>query len=136
MGVLEQGTTMPTRKVHLTRDDLTAYAAASGDSNPIHADDEAARAVGLPGVVAHGMLTLGAVMAEVAAFTGDRGRIAGFGARFIKPVVVPADRGADLTIGGEVTAADPAAGTAEITLTVTCDGVKVLGMAKAQVVPA
>jgi acyl dehydratase len=132
---LKVGRPLPARTVTLTRADLAAYAAASGDSNPIHADDAAARAVGLPGVVAHGMLTLGRAMAAVADFAGGPDRLVEFGARFIKPVVVPADGGVDLTIEGTVTAVDEH-GNADIDLTVTTSGAKVLGMAKARVRPS
>ena len=135
MSDLTPGQRLPTRTVTLTRADLAAYAAASGDSNPIHADDAAARAGGLPGVVAHGMLTLGRAMAVVADFAGGPGRLVEFGARFIKPVAVPDDGGVDLTIDGTVTAVGDD-GTADIELTVTSAGVKVLGMAKARVRPS
>jgi acyl dehydratase len=129
---LAPGQQLPTRTVTLTRADLIAYAEASGDSNPIHVDDAAARAVGLPGVVAHGMLTLGRAMAAVADFAGGPDRLVEFGGRFIKPVVVPAEGGADLTIDGTVTSVNDDA-TADIDVTVTCSGVKVLGMARARV---
>jgi acyl dehydratase len=132
MSHLSPGLHLPARTVTLTRADLAAYAAASGDANPIHADDEAARAVGLPGVVAHGMLTLGRAMAVVAEFAGGPDRLVEFGARFIKPVPVPAEGGVELTIDGTVTAVDEG-GFADIDLTVTAAGAKVLGMAKARV---
>jgi acyl dehydratase len=132
---LTPGAELPARTVTLTRADLAAYAAASGDSNPIHADDAAAQAVGLPGVVAHGMLTLGRAMAVVAEFAGGPDRLVEFGARFIRPVPVPAEGGIDLTIEGTVTAVD-GSGVADIDLTVTASGAKVLGMAKARVRPS
>ena len=135
MSDLTPGQQLPSRTVTLTRADLSAYAQASGDSNPIHADDAAARAVGLPGVVAHGMLTLGRAMAVVAEFAGGPDRLVEFGARFIKPVAVPADGGVDLTIDGTVTAVDEH-GNADIDLTVTAAGTKVLGMARARVRPS
>lgn len=135
MSDLSPGQQLPSRTVTLTRADLAAYAEASGDSNPIHADDAAAQAVGLPGVVAHGMLTLGRAMAVVAEFAGGADRLVEFGARFIKPVAVPADGGVDLTIDGTVTAVDEH-GTADIDLTVTSSGAKVLGMARARVRPS
>jgi acyl dehydratase len=132
MSNLSPGQHLPARTMTLTRADLAAYAQASGDSNPIHADDEAARAVGLPGVVAHGMLTLGRAMAVVAEFAGGPDRLVEFGGRFIKPVVVPADGGVDLTIEATVTALDEH-GIADIDLTVTSSGTKILGMARARV---
>lgn len=51
-----------------TREQIAAYAEASGDHNPIHLDDEFARSVGLPGVIAHGLLQMG-IAATVAAET-------------------------------------------------------------------
>jgi acyl dehydratase len=135
MSGFSPGLKLPARTVTLTRADLAAYAAASGDSNPIHVDDAAARAVGLPGVVAHGMLTLGRAMTVVAEFAGGPDRLVEFGARFIKPVPVPAQGGVDLIIEGTVTTVDEE-GTADIDLTVTASGTKVLGMAKARVRPS
>ena len=57
---------MSERSVRFTREQIAAYAQASGDINPIHLDDEFARSVGLPGVIAHGMLQMG-LMGVVAA---------------------------------------------------------------------
>jgi acyl dehydratase len=64
------------------------YAAASGDANPIHVDDEAARAVGLPGVILHGMCTMAlcakAVVDSVGG--GDPTRLRRLAVRFYRPV--------------------------------------------------
>ena len=60
--------------VHFTREQIAAYAQASGDHNPIHLDDEVARSVGLPGVIAHGMLQMG-LLARVAGEPGDLRRL-------------------------------------------------------------
>lgn len=57
---------MTQRAVTFTKEQIAAYAEASGDRNPIHLDDDFARSVGLPGVIAHGLLQMG-VMATVAA---------------------------------------------------------------------
>jgi acyl dehydratase len=127
-----QPDTLFTRTVHLTRDDLRRYAAASGDANPIHADDEAARSVGLPGVVAHGMLTLGLAMTAVADWAGSADALTEFGARFVKPVPVDARTGAELVITG-TRGSDGDAGSTRVDVTVTCAGTKVLGMARAVV---
>jgi len=130
----EQPTDQPlfTRTVHLTRGDLRRYAEASGDHNPIHVDDAAAQAVGLPGVVAHGMLTLGLAMSAVAEWAGSPDALVEFGGRFVKPVPVDADTGADL----QITAASAGRtddGDTRVEVTVRCAGTKVLGMAKALV---
>ena len=120
--------------VHLTRADLLAYADASGDHNPIHRDDAAAQAVGLPGVLAHGMLTLGLACSAVATWAGSSDAVVEFGGRFVKPVLVDAQDGADLII--ELSPAegpDAATGLTRVDVTVTVAGVKVLGMARASV---
>jgi acyl dehydratase len=123
-----------TTHVHLTRADLLAYADASGDANPIHRSDEAARAVGLPGVLAHGMLTLGLACSAVADWAGSSDAVVEFGGRFVKPVLVDADTGADLTIElAPADTADPDTGLTRVDITVTAAGVKVLGMARASV---
>lgn len=123
-----------TTHVHLTRVDLLAYADASGDSNPIHQSDEAARAVGLPGVLAHGLLTLGLACSAVADWAGSSDAVVEFGGRFIKPVLVDADTGADLTIDlAPADAPDPETGLTRVDITLTSAGVKALGMARASV---
>lgn len=103
----------------VTRASLVAYAAASGDHNPIHQDEDVAVAVGLPGVIAHGMYTLALAARYVDEVLGERGRIASLGAKFAKPVVVPAE-GVDVVVSG-VRKDDTT-----LVLTVTCEGVEVL----------
>jgi acyl dehydratase len=83
----------------VTRADLVAYAAASGDPNPIHQDPQIARSVGLPDVIAHGMFTLALVARYVDEQLGEPGRIAELGAKFTKPVVVP-EGGTEVHIEG------------------------------------
>ncbi|WP_148611323.1 MaoC/PaaZ C-terminal domain-containing protein [Nocardioides rubriscoriae] len=104
----------------VTREALVAYAAASGDHNPIHQDEQVARAVGLPGVIAHGMYTLALAARYVDEQVGERGRIATIGAKFTKPVVVPVE-GVDVEVSG-VRKDDRT-----LAVTVTCEGVTVLG---------
>ena len=62
------------RAVTFTREQIAAYAEASGDRNPIHLDDDFARSVGLPGVIAHGLLQMGiaGTVASEEAGGGDR----------------------------------------------------------------
>ena len=69
-GVWQAGTVLEPREFWVTRADLVGYAEASGDHNPIHVDEEVALAVGLPGVIAHGMYTLGLAARAVAGWTG------------------------------------------------------------------
>jgi acyl dehydratase len=114
----------------LTRADLVAYAEASGDPNPIHQDEEVARSVGLPGVIAHGMLTLGLAGRAVAAWT-DGAEVVELGCKFTNPVVVPADEPVEVVVSGTVKKVED--GLATIALDVTCNDVKVLGMPKAVV---
>src|SRR3954452_15776114 len=104
----------------ITRADLVAYAAASGDPNPIHQDPEVARSVGLPDVIAHGMYTLALVARYVDEQLGGPGRIVELGAKFTKPVVVPES-------GTEVTVAGAWRDERTLALTVTCRGETVLG---------
>lgn len=112
--------------VPVTRETLVAYADASGDQNPIHQDEDFARSVGLPDVIAHGMWTLGATGTVVADWAGDAGRVVEFGTRFTKPVVVPAS-GAEVVVAGVVKAVDAESGRVTVDLTTTAGGEKVLG---------
>ena len=114
----------------VTREALVAYAAASGDHNPIHQDEAVARSVGLPGVIAHGMYTLALVGRAVAEWT-DGAEVVELGSKFTSPVVVPAEGGADVRVSGSVKSV--ADGLATLSLEVTCEGQKVLGMPKAVV---
>ncbi|HET8663776.1 MAG TPA: MaoC/PaaZ C-terminal domain-containing protein [Nocardioides sp.] len=104
----------------VTREALKAYAAASGDPNPIHQDPEVARSVGLPDVIAHGMFTLALAARYVDEQLGEPGRIVELGAKFTKPVVVPAS-------GTEVEVSGTWRDERTIALTVTCAGESVLG---------
>lgn len=95
---------LPTRQYQLTRADLVRYAGASGDINPIHWSDRVATGAGLPGVIAHGMLTMGLAGRLLTEWTGDPGAIVEYGVRFARPVVVPDDDvGVTLTVSGVVT---------------------------------
>ncbi|MFM6852386.1 MAG: MaoC/PaaZ C-terminal domain-containing protein, partial [Terrabacter sp.] len=85
------GDTFGPQTVPVARETLVAYADASGDQNPIHQDEEFAKGVGLPDVIAHGMWTMGAAGSAVSAWAGGADRVVEFGTRFTKPVVVPAE---------------------------------------------
>ena len=74
----------------VTRDQIRAYAEASGDHNPIHLDDDAARAAGLPGVIAHGMLGMAQLANFVVAYAGDHRRLRRLRCRF-SGMVLPGD---------------------------------------------
>ena len=127
------GTELPELVVRVTRADLVRYAGASGDLNPIHWSDRVATSVGLPGVIAHGMLTMGIAVRAVTAWTGDPAAVLDYQVRFGRPVVVPDDdEGAELTVRGTVGALLDE-GRARVDLTVTSGGEKVLSLARAVV---
>lgn len=127
---LAPGDVLPEQVFTVTRADLVAYAAASGDHNPIHQDEDVALGVGLPGVIAHGMYTLALVGRAVSTWT-DGAEVVELGSKFTSPVVVPADGGADVVVRGTVKSV--ADGLATLALEVTCEGQKVLGMPRAVV---
>lgn len=132
---LEVGQQLPSRTLHLDRSTLVRYAGASGDFNPIHWDERTATAVGLPDVIAHGMLTMGAAVQPVVDWLGDAGRVVGYQVRMSGMVPVPHDGGADVEVSAVVKSIDEAAGTAVVELTATCDGAKVLSRALVTVRP-
>jgi acyl dehydratase len=126
------GTALPEEIVYLDRALLKAYADASGDQNPIHQNEEFALSVGLPNVIAHGMLTMALVGKYVTDWSGGSASVKEFGARFIKPVIVPAGDKVDLTINATVIEVNGE--EIKLDLIATSAGVKVLGMAKAVVI--
>ena len=123
------GDALPPRDVEITRADLRRYAEASGDHNPIHLEDGAAQALGLPGVVAHGMLTSALAIGVVAQWAGGADRVLATSIRFAGPVVVPADEPAVLEVAGKVRTVAEDGSRADLALTVTCGGAKVFGKA-------
>ncbi|ASY15021.1 acyl dehydratase [Candidatus Planktophila dulcis] len=129
--MIEVGTVLDEKVFYLDRALLKAYADASGDQNPIHQNEEFAVSVGLPNVIAHGMLTMALVGKYVSDFAGGSANVLEYSARFIKPVIVPAGEKVDLTV--TATVAEVADGKISLSLSATSAGVKVLGMAKAVV---
>lgn len=129
MSHFEIGQDLPEVSYSIDRALLVAYANASGDHNPIHQNEDFAKSVGLPDVIAHGMLTMALAGRYVSEVAGGSENVKEFFARFIKPVVVPEGTTVNLYLSGRVSAIE--SGTAKIDLQATCDGVKVLGMAKA-----
>lgn len=112
------------------RDDLARYATAAGDANPIHLGDEAAQALGLPGVVAHGMLTLGLALRLVVEALPPGWWVNEYSTRFARPVVVP-QHGTQLQVSAQVH--EMTQKHAMIGLTVTVQGAEVLTKATAKV---
>lgn len=129
--MIEVGTILPTKVFYLDRGLLKAYADASGDHNPIHQSEEFALSVGLPNVIAHGMLTMALVGKFITDWAGGSANVKEFSARFIKPVIVPAGEKVDLTVTATVIEIDGA--KIKLDCVATSAGVKVLGMAKAVV---
>ncbi len=129
--MIEVGTILPTKVFYLDRGLLKAYADASGDQNPIHQSEEFALSVGLPNVIAHGMLTMALVGKFITDWAGGSANVKEFSARFIKPVIVPAGEKVDLTVTATVIEID--GGEIKLDCVATSAGVKVLGMAKAVV---
>lgn len=130
---MEVGAQLPPRTFRVTREDLVKYAGASLDFNPIHWSDRFATKVGLPGVIAHGMLTMAFAGQALAEWAGDPAAVVDYRVRFTKPVVVPDDdTGTEVVVSG-VVKGHTDEGYAQVELTVTCTGEKVLGQARAVV---
>ena len=124
---LEIGQELAPKTFTINRKLLIAYANASGDQNPIHQDETFAKSVGLPDVIAHGMLTMALAGKYLSDLSGSE-NVLEFSAKFIKPVVVPAETDVSLIVSGKVT--EVVNGTAKIELLAMCNEIKVLGVAK------
>ncbi|KGA21593.1 hypothetical protein GM51_1520 [freshwater metagenome] len=127
MNKIEVGAELAPKSFLINRKLLVEYADASGDQNPIHQDEAFAKSVGLPDVIAHGMLTMALAGKYLSDISGSQS-VLEFSAKFIKPVVIPADTDVALVISGKVTEVNN--GIAKIELLAMCNEVKVLGMAK------
>jgi acyl dehydratase len=130
---LEIGQEIGSEVFTFTRDSLVRYAGASGDFNPIHYRDDFAKSVGLDGVLAHGMLTMGAAVQVAVNWVGDAGKVIDYGVRFTKPVFVDVNEGALVTVVGKIGAIDLEAKTVRIDLTAVSHELAVLGKAQAVV---
>ena len=130
---LSVGDVVAERTFEVTRDSLVRYAGASGDFNPIHYRDDIATSVGLPGVIAHGMLTMGLAVQPVVEWAGDPALVVDYQVRFTRPVVVDPSEGATVTVSAKVGQLDAEARLARIDLTTTFGGETVLGKAQVRV---
>jgi acyl dehydratase len=130
---LEVGQEIGSTEFLLTRDSLVRYAGASGDFNQIHYRDDVAAAVGLPGVLAHGMLTMGAAVQVAVDWVGNSGAIVDYQVRFTKPVVVDPIKGAVLVVTGKVGEIDAENNIVRVDLEAVFADTKVLGKAQARV---
>jgi acyl dehydratase len=138
-----EGAQLPPLSVRVSRTDLVRYAGASGDFNPIHWNDRVAESVGLPGVVAHGMLTMALGGRVVTDWLGDPGAVVSYQVRFTRPVPVPDvvdgvddAPGALVELSGTVksiTVAEDGGRTARVEIAAKFDGKAVLGRATAVV---
>ena len=127
----EPGTELPPQQYQVTRRDLVRYAGASGDFNVIHWNERIARSVGLPDVIAHGMLTMALAGRFLAEWAGDPGAVTDYGVRFSAPVVVPDDdQGATVELAGTVTE-QLEDGQVAVEVTARSAGAKVLTRARA-----
>ena len=138
LGALGEGHHIVTKTFALDRESLVRYAGASGDLNPIHYRDDVAQSVGLEGVLAHGMLTMGLAIGPLAEWLEGTGHITSYQVRFTKPVYVPTSGSVEVTVQASVSKRDvPEAGQVTVALSVTIgDGVTVLGKVFAVVSPA
>lgn len=133
MPTLEQltvGDEVASATYRFTRDSLVRYAGASGDFNAIHYRDDVAVSVGLPGVLAHGMLTMGVAVQPVVEWLGDPGRVLNYQVKFTRPVLVDPAEGAEVAVLARVGAVAVEEQSARIDLTVTFNGDTVLGKAQ------
>lgn len=132
MPEITAGTELPELRVPVTRSTVVRYSGASTDFNEIHFSERHATAIGLPGVVAHGMWTMGAGLKLVTDWIGDPARVTSYTVRFTKPVVVPdTDEGTEVAYAGTVTEVTDA--VAKVSITATCGDAQVLGAARAEV---
>ncbi|WP_312180042.1 MaoC family dehydratase [Arthrobacter sp.] len=133
---LAAGQEIGSTTIEISRADLVRYAGASGDFNPIHWNERFARSVELPGVIAHGMFTMGAAVQLVTDWIGDPGAVLDYQTRFTRPVLVEDlddAPGAVVDVTGTIGAIDADNSTARVDLTVTFNGQKVLVKAQAVV---
>ena len=127
------GQDLPTLDLAFTRSDLVAYANASGDQNPIHQDEAFATSVGLPDVIAHGMLTMGRAIRVVTDWVGDPTAVVDYSVRMTRPVVVPdTAEGSIVSFTGKVSQINDD-GTIQVDIGAVFGETKVLGLAKATV---
>lgn len=127
------GQVVAEKNFDISRDSLVRYAGASGDFNPIHYRDDVAQKVGLPGVLAHGMLTMGISIAPIVEWAGSSAAVVDYSVRFTKPVVVPADGAARVSVTATVAVIEQESSRVRIDLTTTYEGNTVLGKAQAWV---
>lgn len=130
---VEVGASLPAQTFPIDRAALVRYAGASGDFNPIHWSEQTATGVGLPNVIAHGMLTMATAVRVVTDWLGDPAGVLDYGVRFTRPVVVEFDQPASLEVAGTVRSMDEESVSAVVDLTATVNGETVLAKARVTV---
>lgn len=137
---LEVGQEVLNRTIPISRADLVCYAGASGDYNTIHWNERFAKEVGLPNVIAHGMLTMALAVGPITQWAGSPGAVIDYRTRFTKPVVVPdAENGSpeqptvELAVTATVGAVDEDNGTVRLDVNVTAEDTSVLGRTQVKV---
>jgi acyl dehydratase len=130
---VEVGTDLPGQSFDVERSDLVRYAGASGDFNAIHWSEETATGVGLPDVIAHGMLTMALGIRVATDWVGDPGAVVDYGVRFTRPVVVPRSSVVTIDVSGKVISKDETAGTVVVSLTAAVAGKTIMARARSTV---
>ena len=126
---VQVGDQLPLHHTRLSRGDLVNYAGVAGDANPIHWDENIAKAAGLPDVIAHGMLTMGLGAGFASAWSGDPGAVTRYAVRLSQPAIVSATEGADIEFSGKIKSLDPATRSGVIIVGAKSDGRKIFGLA-------
>ena len=126
---VEVGQALPAQSFSLTRADLVRYAGASGDFNVIHWNERVARSVGLPNVIAHGMLTMGLGAGFVSTWSGDPGAVTRYGVRLSNYTIVDFQSGGGVEFTGRVKSLDADTKTAVIAIVAKSGGRKIFGLA-------
>ena len=128
------GDVLPPLTATIDRAQLIRYAGASSDFNRIHWSESTAASVGLPGILAHGMLNMALAGRVVTDWVGDPGAVREIGTRFTRPVYVPDDAdGATVEFTAVIGALDADARTARVDVTAKHNDQTVLGRARATV---
>ncbi|OIN78861.1 fused (3R)-hydroxyacyl-ACP dehydratase subunits HadA/HadB [Mycobacterium malmoense] len=128
-GDVKVGDELSVHHARLSRGDLVNYSGVAGDANPIHWDEQIAKAAGLPDVIAHGMLTMGLGAGFASAWSGDPGAVTRYAVRLSAPAIVSAAEGADIEFSGRVKSLDPATRSGVVIVGAKSDGRKIFGLA-------
>jgi acyl dehydratase len=126
---VQVGDELPIHHTRLSRGDLVNYSGVAGDANPIHWDEDIAKAAGLPDVIAHGMLTMALGAGFASAWSGDPGAVTRYAVRLSQPAIVSSAEGADIEFSGRIKSLDPATRTGVVLVGAKSGGRKIFGLA-------